>query len=774
MLQIFDAEGQSSDQIRAAKAVYIPGEEKDFTAYFAGSVNIETRDSLKVLTENLTFTNADQTAKAEEAVTFERANIRGSSIGAIVNANLKRVELLQNVNIETFAGENGSTKFNGPSTMTAGYAVYDQGQEAIELRGAVHLTTRTVSGSGTDSADVRAGRAQVFLSGNRETDLDVDRAELFESVQITTIQNKGKPTIMSAGYAKYARLADTFEMNGNVVINTVEGDRPTVAKANYASYEQKARKIILKGAAEIVQGTDLIKGETMSADLHPSKTIKYAVSRGGGYLRQITPERTTEISGEELNASFGNSENLTHANAIRTAEALLTPANPVEYSKVRMTAPNAIRVVFKGAGLLDNMTSEGRTTINLNVPDNAADAANKRLVADTVKTSFDESGRNLTRAEAIGNGELYIEPLKASVENYKTAVTAPKFECDFFPNGNNAKSCNAGNKVNTVRTPTVQTPGRGKQTMNSERVTAAFDQGTKDLQSLDAVVNAKFTELDRSATAERFNFTSADQIVRLRGEPVAWDSKARGKADEIDWDTRNQRSQLRGSVSTTYYSQKQTGGAAPFGQTDRPVYLTSVKTDLDHAAESALYTGNARAWQDNNYVRANSILIKQREGQLIAEGSVQSSLSDLNRTTGGRQSKVPVYATSNTMTYSRDTRILRYETNVDIRQGTDRLTGAVANIYMDERNELTRTDVEKNVSIEQPGRTASGNFARYTAADEVVVLRGDPARVNDSKSGSSQGSELTLRLRDNSVSGQGVSGKDPSGRVRSVFKIKNN
>ena len=49
--EIFDQAGSGmSDKITAQKAVYIPEENKNFTAYLAGSVNIDTKDRLKVQT----------------------------------------------------------------------------------------------------------------------------------------------------------------------------------------------------------------------------------------------------------------------------------------------------------------------------------------------------------------------------------------------------------------------------------------------------------------------------------------------------------------------------------------------------------------------------------------------------------------------------------------------------------------------------------------------------------------------------------------------------
>ncbi|HSU25505.1 MAG TPA: LptA/OstA family protein, partial [Pyrinomonadaceae bacterium] len=450
-------------------------------------------------------------------------------------------------------------------------------------------------------------------------------------------------------------------------------------------------------------------------------------------------------------------------------------ANPAEYSKVTMSAASAIRVFFKGEGAIERMLTQGRTTIKLDAPSGQADAADKRITADTVKTIFDSAGKNIQKAEAAGAAELYVEPLQARPENYKTTVDAPRFDCEFFPEGNNAKTCIAATKTQTVRVPTVVADGRGTQALTADKLTANFNAQTRDVESLDADGSAKFVELDRNAVSDQISFTQSDQVVRLRGgEPTVWDSRARAKAREIDWDTRNQRSALRGGVSTTYYSQKQTGGATPFGQIDKPVYITAANGDFDHRAQTALYTGNARGWQENNYVRAESLFIRQNEGLFTADGSVQSLLYNAKRKEDGRESNVPVFAASKRMTYDRDGRVLHYESAVDIRQGNDRIVGGAANVYIDEKGDVTRTDVENNVVITQPNRKAVGDFAQYVAADQSVVLRGNPARVQDAENGSSEGGQLTVYLDENRVIGEGKTKQNTTGRTRSVYKVKNN
>jgi lipopolysaccharide transport protein LptA len=378
----------------------------------------------------------------------------------------------------------------------------------------------------------------------------------------------------------------------------------------------------------------------------------------------------------------------------------------------------------------------------------------------------------LMKAEAVGSAELYVEPLQARPENYKTMISAPRFDCDFFA-GNSPRNCAAERRAKAVQEPTVKAADRGTRTLTAEKMTANFNQQTQDVERFDAVGGAKFSELDRQGTAGQIAFTQADEIARLRGgEPTVWDSTARVRAAEIDWDTRNEKSFLRGRVSTTYYSRRQTGGAAPFGDANAPVFVTANQAEFDHRAEVGVYTGNARAWQENNYVRAEKLVFQQKSKRMDGEGKVQSLLYNAKRRENGREINQPVFAAADRIAYSDENRRLRYEGNVDIRQGTDRIVSGVADVFLDENNEVKQTVAQNNVVITQPKRRAAGDFAQYVAADETVVLRGNPASVEDAEQGSSRGGQLTVFMRENRVEGQGATRQNGAGRIRTIYKVK--
>src|SRR5258706_11762467 len=122
-------------------------------------------------------------------------------------------------------------------------------------------------------------------------------------------------------------------------------------------------------------------------------------------------------------------------------------------------------------------------------------------------------------------------------------------------------------------------------------------------------------------------------------------------------------------------------GSSPFGASDKPVFLTAENAEFDNGAETALYTTNARGWQDNNYVRGDRIFLDQAAGRFLAEGNVQSLLYNAKLKQKGTDGVVATSAAPGSLTYHRDKRLLQYRTSVDIRQGTDRLVAGSADNY---------------------------------------------------------------------------------------------
>jgi lipopolysaccharide export system protein LptA len=156
-----------------------------------------------------------------------------------------------------------------------------------------------------------------------------------------------------------------------------------------------------------------------------------------------------------------------------------------------------------------------------------------------------------------------------------------------------------------------------------------------------------------------------------------------------------------------------------------------------------------------------------------AVGHVQTAIYNSRRRVENNQSVVPVFAAADSMFYSDPDRTIHYEGNVDIKQGNDRMTGGVADVYLaKETNEMEKTVAQRNVVLTQPNRRGTGDWVEYTAANEVAILKGNPARVDDIEEGNTEGARLTVYMRDSKVTADDPRGPLSPGRVRSTHKIR--
>ena len=668
-LAVYPPVGDKPDQITANKAIYDP---RTSVITFVGNVKVETKDALKVSTESLAYDQNSEIAQTPVAISFDRENVSGHSVGAVVESKTKKLELKKDVEITVKP-------------------------EAL--------------------ADAKA-----------------------------------KPSASSSR------------------------SRPVTIHSAQAWFEQEPMKLTFSGGVTAEQDRDLMSGETLYATLNQQRHLQKLEVRTNSYLRSMQEGRAAEVHAVDMDFFLDSDQRLERAVAMRDAGGKTLDAD----SELQLTGASLIEVLFQAQGdrsLLKQMRTEGRSVINLSAPKSKANdprAANKRLTADTVKLNWRVTGRDLDKAEAVGNAELFVDPVIKNAQADTKTLTAPRIDCDFYETGNLAKTFTATGGAKAVIQPVQKVEDRGTRTLTSQKMTALFVQSTQDIDRMEAQGDAKFNENDRNGVATNIAYTAADNTVRLRGgEPTVWDSRARTKAVELDSDLTNHVSYSRGKTATIYYSQEQTNGATPFTKVKSPVYIVSERGEFHSDSGVAIYTGSARAWQDDNFVRGDRITIYTNEKKMEANGHVQSQIYNARRRVGGTASTVPVFATGDSMFYSDPNRMLHYEGNVDIRQGTDRVTSGVADVYLlKESSEVEKTVAQRSVVLTQPNRKGTGDWIQYTSADEVAVLKGNPARVEDTEKGSTEGNRLTVYMRDGRVIADDARGPDSPGRVRSTHKVK--
>ena len=660
-MAVYPPEGETPDQISATRAIYQPSNN---VVSFVGKVMIDTKDKLKVETEELSFDQNSGIAHTDVFVSFNRENVSGTSMGATVDQKSKRLDL----------------------------------------------------------------------------------------------KNDVKLTVLPSGAKSQSRA------------------RPVNITGAHAAFEQQSLRINFTGGVTIEQEQDILSGDNLNAFLNQEKRLERGEIRGNSYLRVMDPGHAAEIHAVNMDFFLDKDQRLERATAANDVAARTLDGD----ADVQLSGSNSLEVLFQpqaDTSLLNQINAGGRSTVTMSAPKSKASdprAANKRLSADSVKLFWRTSGRDLEKAEAAGNAELFIEPVVTSARADRKTLNAPQFDCDFFEAGNLARTCKASGGAKAVLDPMQPVKDRGTRTLTAQNMAAVFLKDTQDIERVDAQGDGKFNENDRNGVAANVSYVAADETVRLRGgDPTVWDSRGRTKAVELDADLANDVSYARGRTTTTYYSQEQTNGATPFSKTKSPVYIASERGEFHHDTGQAIYSGNARAWQDDNYVRGDKLVIHINDKRMEASGHVQTTIYNAKRRVDNNLTVVPVFAAADSMFYSDPDRMIHYEGNVDIKQDTDRITSGVADVYLEkESNEMEKTVAQRNVVLTQPNRKGVGDWVEYTPQNEVAILKGNPARVEDVEQGNTQGNRLTLSVRDGKVTADDARGPLAPGRVRSTHKIR--
>ena len=652
-----------------------------------------------------------------------------------------------------------------PDQITANRAIYDQANSLITFQGSVKIETKDALKVDTESMVYN----QTTEVGQTDAPITFTRENLSGNSTGAVVDSKKKVLELKKD-VQLTVAPDKQDVPGA----RASRSRPVSIRSQRAVFEEQVLRLSFYGGVTADQERDTMSGNELFATLNQQKRLQKIEVRGNSYLSSREEGRAAEVTATDMDFYLDGDQRLERAVAMKDAQSRTLDSD----ADMTLTAANLVEVSFQAQGdrsLLREMRSEGRSIITLSAPKSKASdprAANKRLTADAVKLNWRINGRDLERAEAAGNGELVVDPVVQNAAADRKTLTAPKFDCDFFEAGNLARIFTATGGAKAVIEPVIKTDARGVRTLMGKKIATVFVKETQDVERMDVQEDAKFNENDRNGVAATMSYVAADDMVRLRGgEPTVWDARARTKAIELDSNLRDRVSYSRGKTATTYYSQEQTNGATPFGKVKSPVYVVSDRGEFHHDSGIAIYTGNARSWQDDNFVRGDKLTIYINEKKMDANGRVQSAVYSARRRDAS--AAVPIFASADSMFYSNQNRLIHYESNVDIRQGSDRITSGVADVYLvKDSNEMEKTVAQRNVVLTQPSRKGIGDSVEYTTANEVAILKGNPARVEDSEKGSTEGARLTVYMRDDRVVADDPRGAQSPGRVRSTHKVK--
>ncbi|MFZ0796506.1 MAG: LPS export ABC transporter periplasmic protein LptC [Terriglobales bacterium] len=400
-----------------------------------------------------------------------------------------------------------------------------------------------------------------------------------------------------------------------------------------------------------------------------------------------------------------------------------------------------------------------------------------------------KDGRLLERAETSGPPRIVITQPGA---NQKTVVTAAKFTAKFTEKNRistlhgepdakivsgliDPKKGDASKAGATkVGSSSAGAPGQTDR-IQSDRVSTSqmldvifLPEG--GVQSITQTGGLAYVDGTQKAWAQRGEYTTADQMLVLSGSPRVVDGGMTTTAQIIRMNRATGDAMAEGSVKSTYSDLKPQPNGAMLASSD-PIHVTSRNMTAHRSLTIAVYTGDARLWQDANVVEAPTLQFDRDHRSLVAQGTSTQPVSTVLVQVDKDGKVTPVRITSARLNYADVERRIFLDSGVTAKGADATMTGQQMTVFLVPRSQseagaspampgqVDRIIAEGKVVVTQPTRHATGDRLLYTAADDKFVLTGGPPSIFDAERGKTTGDSLTFYRHDDRVlvEGRGTS-----------------
>ena len=526
------------------------------------------------------------------------------------------------------------------------------------------------------------------------------------------------------------------------------GATPARVTAIHGTITKNPRVVELE-LPRLQSGARRASGDKGTIYLRRDNTVERILASGNVRVESDDPN-SAQVQSEQLELLMSERGN-TIRSAIFSGDVRVADSGP------QPMQGNAGRVVmnFAGNNVLSTVHSEDNVKlVQHQKPDKASAGAEDVEITASAIDFILAGGRVLQRADTLGTAQIALRG--ASNPGQQTLVTAGKFQAGFDDLGQLASVHGAPN-ARIVS----QAPHQPDRVSTSDTLDASFHPGS----GIDSIVqqgSVAYTDGDRKAWGERATYTPADQILVLNGSPRVVDGGMTTTSRTMRLNRATGDAFADGDVKSTYSDLKAQSNGALLAASD-PIHVTARTMTAHSSPAVALYTGDARLWQNANVIQAPSIQFDRNHRSVAAQGSATQPVSTvlLQQDKSGKVTTIKI--TSDRLTYTDSERLAHFQDEVHAKAADLKITANTMDVFLHPRDQATpnqslagtgRVDhivASQQVVVVQPGRKATGDRLVYTASDDKFVLTGGPPSIFDAERGKITGVSLTLFRHDGRV-----------------------
>ena len=381
------------------------------------------------------------------------------------------------------------------------------------------------------------------------------------------------------------------------------------------------------------------------------------------------------------------------------------------------------------------------------------------------------NGNRLQSAVTTGPPQIVITQPNIG---QKTVATAARFTALFAEN-NHLRELHGEPDARIVSS----SPGQPDRTSTSATLDVSFaPQG--GISTIAQAGRVYYVSGPQEAWADRGTYTASDQMLVLKGAPRVVDDGTTTTAQTITFNRATGDALAEGEVKSTYSDLKLQPDGAMLASSD-PIHVVSQRMTTHRAPTIALYSGNARLWQNSNVVEAPTLEFDRDRRSLSAKATapqlVKTVLVQVDSKTG---KATPVTITSAHLTYTDDKREAFFDGGVTVKSNDASvalamMTARQMTVYLVAQNQKPAAQNQKqpaaaqsagftgptgqiekivaqdNVVLTESARRATGEHLVYTAAGDRFDLTGGPPSIFDAEHGKITGDSLTFYRHDDRV-----------------------
>jgi lipopolysaccharide export system protein LptA len=634
----------------------------------------------------------------------------------------------------------------------------------------------------------------------------------------------------SAVGVRYAGKTNTLVLLSQVHV-VVKDRSSSIIDAASGNMNSQSHQVVLNQAT-LRQGQLIVQTNEATFFLGEDNSVQRVLAVGNVTAQTAEGRPGNSAKAEQaLHARADEGELLLEGKQNRLRTANLTGNVEVERGGDQPVHGNAGRAVLDFVGqnelrkihAMDGVRLTQKAANTSSSPKRSSRPQDFELTAPVVDFYMTNT-RALDRAVTTGNAQIVISPAQADEKakdvkakadhapaplsaspSERTVVTAGKFTAKFEQTPEGQSRITSMHGAPDARIVSVS-PEQPDRVSASDNLDAAFlPEG--GIGSITQQGHMTYTDgLDAAhrtqAWADLAHYTPVDQILLLTGKPRVDNGGMETTAQTVRIDRATGDGFADGDVKTTYSELKEKPNGALLASSS-PIHVTAQSMTSHQNTGTALYTGNARLWQDANVIQAPSIEFDRDHRSVLAQGTpvhpvstilVQNQKNDpapgsqtanppastsqaagSGKASARRTSKsTPVAITSSRLTYADGERKAHYEGGV-IAKGVDfTCTSKTMDAYLLPRQpgpasnaqptanqspavistgpgQLDHMVAQGDVVVQQPNRRALGQTLTYTAADNKFVLTGGTPSIFDAERGKITGVSLTFFRADDRV-----------------------